>query len=46
VERTLTMLERLSDEILMHAYIQAKALNLDSDFISLLKKEIEKRKLL
>ncbi|RBW68655.1 sporulation histidine kinase inhibitor Sda [Bacillus taeanensis] len=39
-------MEGLSNEFLVKAYIQARVLKLDPDFISLLEKEIKKRELL
>lgn len=35
----------LSDRVLVKAYIKARESNLDSDFIHVFKKEIEKREL-
>ncbi|TXL68042.1 sporulation histidine kinase inhibitor Sda [Cerasibacillus terrae] len=38
-------MKRLSDELLLESYKKAKELNLDTDFILLIKKEIYRRNL-
>lgn len=38
-------MENLSDELLVESYIKARKLNLSQDFLSLIKKEIDKRSL-
>jgi len=39
-------MESLSDELLIESYYAARELNLSKDFLSLIKKEIDKRSLL
>ena len=39
-------MEKLSDELLLESYFTARKLNLSPDFLSLIKKEIDKRRLL
>ncbi|WP_332696691.1 sporulation histidine kinase inhibitor Sda [Halalkalibacter lacteus] len=39
------MIQQVSNQFLIHAYIQALALKLNSDFISLLEEELHKRNL-
>ncbi|MDN4074839.1 MULTISPECIES: sporulation histidine kinase inhibitor Sda [Fictibacillus] len=38
-------MENLSDELLIESYFKAKELQLSTDFISLIQKEIERRSL-
>ncbi|MHA6252175.1 sporulation histidine kinase inhibitor Sda [Oceanobacillus sp. CAU 1775] len=38
-------MQNLSDELLLESYNTARKLNLNEDFLSLMKKEIEKRRL-
>ncbi|MEI3605139.1 sporulation histidine kinase inhibitor Sda [Pseudogracilibacillus sp. SE30717A] len=39
-------MNNLDDRLLVHAYLKAKELNLESEFISLLEKELNKRGLI
>ncbi|WP_217586775.1 sporulation histidine kinase inhibitor Sda [Lentibacillus saliphilus] len=38
-------MNRLSDELLIESYYKAQELNLSPDFVALIEKEIEKRRL-
>lgn len=38
-------MKNLSDELLLESYIKARQLNLSPDFLMLIKKEIDKRRL-
>ncbi|WP_045518499.1 sporulation histidine kinase inhibitor Sda [Neobacillus niacini] len=40
------MIQKLNDQLLIDIYVEAKELKLDSDFISLLEEEIQRRNLL
>ncbi|SDM83460.1 developmental checkpoint coupling sporulation initiation to replication initiation [Fictibacillus solisalsi] len=40
-----SLMENLSDELLIESYFKAKELRLSSDFISLIQQEIERRSL-
>jgi hypothetical protein len=45
MERVLIMVGKLSNEVLEQAWLQAKSLKLDLDFISILEREIKIREL-